>query len=335
MTHHMLVLALVCVVNTAVATAQVNVTGQDSEDKSASTRQITVSTMDRSFVPLTIENKQTQVNADTTRTESTTRARLNDGGYFDWRSSVSVQRQIDANRTETMQDVVEKDRQGGTRTVLQIKQETSKTPDGEQSKASQYRRNSSGAMTLDRVTTAATATNPDGSRTTTTAEEVRDVDGKLQPGRQTLATAIPLSATETQITTQVRQFNHIAGNFGVVGRDTATVSTIDNATRTERLIQQPDGAGWRDVGRVVTTETRQPDGTVLRETLEEGQSLYSKTSPTTVEPLQPTRKIVEREVHNADGTVVIQSEVLRRDVNGGWKPQTFSTETAPAQQAGY
>jgi len=318
----------VCAVNATVATAQVSVTGQVSVDKSTDTKRVTISTMDRSFVPLTIGSKQTQVDADTTRTESTTRARLNDGNYFDWRSTVSVQRQIDSNRTETLRDVVEEDRQGGTRTVLQIKQETSKTPDAEQSKSLQYRRNSSGAMTLDRIITATTATNPDGSSLTTTTEEVRDVNGNLQPGRQTLATTVPLSGTETQITTQVKQFNHIDGSFGVVGRETAAVNAIDNTTRTERRIQQPDGAGWKDTGEVVTTETRQPDGTVLRETVEQGQSVYSTRAPTVVDPLQPTRKIVEREAHNADGTVVIQRDVLRRDVNGEWKPESFSTDAA-------
>lgn len=329
--HRLLVLIFIGAVNVAVATAQVSISGQASKDESASAEQITISTMDRSFVPLVIENKLTKVDENTTRSESAARARLNDGSYFDWRTVVAVERQIDSNHTEVFQNLVEKDRQGNTRTTLQINLEVVKTPDGEESKASQYRRDSSGAMALDRVTSATTTKNPDGTSTTTSIEDVRDVNGSLQPVQKTLETVVASSPTEKQITTQIQRFDHADGQFAVVARERATVDTTgSNTTRTERIIQQPDGAGWKDTGKVITTETRQPDGTLQRETIEQGQTLYSKLAapPMNVEPLVAQRKIVEREAHNPDGTVVIQRDVFVRDVNGDWKPQSFSTEAA-------
>jgi hypothetical protein len=316
------------VASAAIVTAQVSVTGQESKDKSASSQQITVSTSDRSVVPLMIESKQTQVDPNTTRTESTTRARLGDGSYFDWRSSVSTQKQIDPNHTETVQDVVEKDRQGGTRTVLSIKQETASTPTGEQTKSLQYRRDSSGGMILDRVGSTTTTKNSDGTSSTTSTEQVRDVNGNLHPVEQTQATTVLISPTKTQITTQIGEPDHIQGGFSVVARETATVNKTGNTTQTDRTIQRQNGNVWQEVGKSVTTETRQADGSIRRETVEEGQPLYARstTPPIDVQPLVAQRKIVESEVRKPDGTVVMQRDVFRRNVNGDWQPVTFSTE---------
>lgn len=66
------------------------------------------------------------------------------------------------------------------------------------------------------------------------------------------------------------------GRLVDAGRERTTVSTTDKGTRTERVIQQPSGASWQDVGRVVTTEARQPDGTMLRETIEEDNRFTPK-----------------------------------------------------------
>ncbi len=47
-----------------------------------------------------------------------------------------------------------------------------------------------------------------------------------------------------------------------------------------------------------------------------------------MEPLVPQRKIVEQEVRQPDGTTVLQRDVFHRDVNGDWKPESFSTKEA-------
>jgi hypothetical protein len=44
--------------------------------------------------------------------------------------------------------------------------------------------------------------------------------------------------------------------------------------------------------------------------------------------LTPQTKTIERQVRQPDGTIVIQRDDYRRDVNGEWKPMTFSTEAA-------
>src|ERR1041385_2608272 len=79
------------------ALAQVSVTGRESSDKAVTGLQISVSTMDRSYVPLTVESKETKVDATTTRTETTSRARLNDGSYYDFRNTTTTTRQPDAD----------------------------------------------------------------------------------------------------------------------------------------------------------------------------------------------------------------------------------------------
>ena len=81
--------------------------------------------------------------------------------------------------------------------------------------------------------------------------------------------------------------------------------------------------------RTTTTETTAPDGSVTRETIEQGRSIYSeKTGDALQEPLVPQRKVVEHEVRQPDGTKVLQRDVFHRDVNGDWKPESFSTKEA-------
>src|ERR1043166_3540969 len=124
----------------------VNITGHESADKAVTGLQISVNTMDRSYVPLTVETKQTQVDAATTRTESTTRGRLNDGSFIDFRDTTATAYQRDRNTTETVIETVEKDRQGGARATRRAVTETTKTPTGERSETSTYRRDSSGRL---------------------------------------------------------------------------------------------------------------------------------------------------------------------------------------------
>jgi hypothetical protein len=319
----------------AGAFAQVNITGQESADKAVTGLQISVSTMDRTYVPLTVETKQTKVDASTTRSETATRARLNDGSFFDFRNTTATTRQRDPNTTETVIETVENDRQGGSRATRRITAQTTKTATGEQSETSMYRRDSSGKLILDGQIASTTTKNPDGSLNTVSVEKRADMDGAVRPQKQIEQTTTPLGENKKRVVSKIMTVDHLAGGFGLTSRETATVYAEANTTRTEKLIQKPSGAGWQDIGRIVTTETRDADGSVRRETIEEGRSLYTKLTapPMNVQPLVPQRKVVEREVRNPDGSIVMKRDVFRRDVNGEWKPVTFSTEAAA--QAAY
>ena len=135
------------------------------------------------------------------------------------------------------------------------------------------------------------------------------------------------------VSTTAKTVNHLDGNVGVDYREIATVRTEGTTTRTEALRQKPAGAGWENDGRTVSTQTRSADGTIQRETIVEERSLYARQGGRTeYGELVPQTKTVDREVRQPDGTVVIQRDFYRRDVNGDWKPTTFSTEGA---QRGY
>ena len=310
----------------ATAPAQVSVTGQQSTDKTATGLQVNVATMDRSVAPVTVETRETKVDDTTTCSESVTRARLGDGSYFDLRSTTATTRQADANTTQTVIETVENDRQGGQHTARRVTTETTKTATGEQSDTSTYRRDSSGKLVLEGQVQSTTTRNPDGSLNTVSVELRTDVGGALQPQRRIEQTTTESDLGGKQVVTRIMTPNHVNSGYSVTSRETATVRTDGNSTSTEVLIQSPNGTSWQDVGKILTTESRDPNGSVQRETVEEGQSQYSPKGQG-VEPLVPQRKIVESEVHNPDGTILMERNVYRRDINGDWKPLTFSTET--------
>jgi hypothetical protein len=321
-----LVFAVLVGMGASLADAQVSSTGQQSTDKSAKTRQIAISTMDRSSVPLMIESRQTKVDPHTTRTESVAKGRLNDGSYFDWRDMVTTERALDPHHTEIVQDLQENDRQGGTRTVQQIKQEIETTATGEASTETSYRRNSSGTMTLDQVRSITTRDGGNGATITSTTKQTADVNGNLHPVEQVQETAVQISPTEVRTASQVSRPDHLDGQFKVVEQDVTTVQKSGDTTRTEKTIQSRTAEGWTDTGKVVTTETRAADGSVARETVQEGMGLYADRTTSAINDVpQSARKIVEHEVQQPDGRFVEQRDVFTRDVNGDWKPQTFST----------
>jgi hypothetical protein len=321
------IVSVVCtVLITHAVRAQVDVASQASPDKSATRSDVSISTMDRSMVPLIIESKTKEIAPNTSRTDATTKARLNDGSYFDFRDTTTVQKQIDSNTTTVVQDIKENDRQGGARVLRKTDSTIQKTPTGEVMQEKQYRRNSSGGTVLETVVDATTVKRPDGSSATTTVQKSADVNGTLRLEQQTEQTVRPISATEKQVTTQVLQMDHMENQFKLIARETSTVRTEGNTTRSDTVVQQQSGDGWRNVGKITTTEARTPDGRLKREIIEEGQTLYSKLVPKADESLQSMRKVVETEVRQPDGTVRLQRDVFRRDVNGEWKAQTFSTE---------
>jgi hypothetical protein len=123
--------------------------------------------------------------------------------------------------------------------------------------------------------------------------------------------------------------DHLTGKLAVTAEETTSITTQGGKKQIESEIRTPGRTGWELSGRTTTTETTAPDGSVSRETIENGRSISStKTGNELLEPLVPQRKIVEHEVHQSDGTTIMQRDVFHRDVNGDWKPESFSTKQA-------
>ena len=321
-----LLLGGVCV----VATAQVTDTKQTSADKSASVTRIAVDTMDSRFVPLVIETKKTKVDPATTRTDSVVKAPRNDGTLFNLQQRSAVTQQISPDVSQTTTEVSEQDRQGAMRATRRIDETSTRTGNRESVKADEFKRDASGRLVLDREIAAVTTKNADGSSSGSRTEKARDVSGNLVVEKEIEETVLPKSSTETQITRRISSVGHLDGQLQLNGRETTTVRTEGNTSRTVVVSEALGDGGWRTVGQTTTTEKRGADGTVQRETIEQGRSLYEKLQSFPTEPLVPQRKIVEREVRQPDGTSVLQRDVYRRDVNGEWKPVTFSLENAAA-----
>jgi hypothetical protein len=127
------------------AFSQVTVTGSQSADKSTGSAQVTISTADRTTVPMVVETKNTKVDATTTRSDSVARAQLNDGSYFDWRTTSSVTRS-NATTIQTTTDTTERDRQGGVRATKSSTKTVTKTDRGEQTAITNYRRDAGGTL---------------------------------------------------------------------------------------------------------------------------------------------------------------------------------------------
>lgn len=317
--------ASLLLLTTLQISAQVAVTEKESSNKSSSQSAISISTSDRDIVPLIIETKKQDIGANKQKTESVTRARLNDGTYFDWKTSNTVKEQESPTVTKISTQVVEKDRQGRERTQRSISETVTKTDSGEQKNAVVYTRNSSGNLVLNNEVNATTTKQPDGTVKTVTMEKVADVNGRLIPKEQTEEVVKEPSANEQLIVRTTKSYDHLNGDFAVSAEETTRVRTEGAQTQIESIVRKPTRTGFAVDAKINTKETRAPDGTVQRETIESSRSLYSKYTGESTEALVPQRKIVEREVRKPDGTIVLQRDVYRRDVNGEWKPQTFST----------
>lgn len=315
----------------ATAPAQVVIRGTESSDNSATRSEVNITTMDRSVVPLVTERQQTKIDENTERTETVTRVRRNDGSYFDSQRSTTLKKQLSPEVAEVTTAVVEKDRQGNDRTTGRTTETVVKNGQGETSQVKTYSRNSSGQLALDRVVDANTVTNADGQANTTRVEKVPDVSGNFVVQRQIEETTIEKSPNEKVTTALTRSVDHLTGRLGVTEEATTTVRTEGDVKHVDTVVRTPGRMGWEVSGSTTTTEKTAPDGSVTREIVQQGRSLYSTyTGDQMLEPLVPQRKIVEHEARNPDGTVVIQRDVLRRDVNGDWTSQSFSTDQPSA-----
>src|SRR6266705_4626659 len=79
--------------------AQVVIRGTESADNSTTHSEVNITTSDRNIVPLIKESKETKVDPTTQRTESVTRARLNDGSYFEWQRSTATRRELSPDKS--------------------------------------------------------------------------------------------------------------------------------------------------------------------------------------------------------------------------------------------
>lgn len=314
---------------TSTTSAQVIVRGTESADNSATHSEVTINTGDRNVVPLIKESKETKVDPTTQRTESVTRARLNDGSYFEWQRSTATKKDLSPDVSVSSTDVVEKDRQGQDRVSRHTDETVTKSPLGDIDQTKMYTRNSSGQLVLDRVVDANTVKGANGTATTTSQESVPDINGNLVLKTQKEEVAVEHGPNEKIITSKTVEPDHLTGKLAVTAEETTSITTHGGVKQIESTVSTPGRTGWELSSRTATTETTAPDGSVTRETIEQGRSNYSeKTGDALQEPLVPQRKVVEHEVRQPDGTKVLQRDVFHRDVNGDWKPESFSTKEA-------
>jgi len=323
------VLGIAALATAISAAAQVVVRGTESSDKTAARSEVTINTGDRDVVPLIKESKETKVDATTTRTEAVTRARLNDGSYFDWERSTTVTKQLSPNSTVSSTDVVAKDRQGQDRVSSRIDETVNKSSSGEMDQTKMYTRNSSGQLVLDRVVDATTVNGSGGAATTVRVEKTPDVNGNLALQKQVDEVTVDHGAGGKVTTSTTRTANHLNGQLAVTAEETTSITTQGGTKQIDSVEKTPGATGWEVSARSTTTETTAPDGSVNRETIEQGRASYSpKTDGATTAPIVPQRKVVEHEVRKPDGTMVLQRDVFHRDVNGDWQPESFSTKEA-------
>lgn len=310
---------------TLTSSAQVIVRGVESSDKSATHSEVTITTMDRSMVPLVKDRRDTKVDENTERSDTLTRSRLNDGSYFDSQRSTTVKKQISPEVAEVSSTIVEGDRQGDNRTVRRTTETVVKNDQGETSEAKVYTRNSSGQLVLDSVAETAAGRDADGRTNTTRLEKTVDTNGKSVVNKQQEQTVVEQGPNQNVTTAKTTSVNHLTGQLEVTAETTTSTRTDGDAKQIETVVRTPGRTGWQVSGRTTTTETTASDGSVSRETVVHGRSLFSTHTGDDMEPIVPQHKIVEHETRQADGTVTSQREAFRRDVNGDWKPESFST----------
>jgi hypothetical protein len=303
--------------------------GQEAATAEVVIRPLAVSTMDREIVPLVVETRTEPARSGVLQTDSVIRRQTSDGAYEDWLKISKTTTESANGESQSTSVVTETDRQG--KSVVQRKRDeiVAVIPGGTKTSATEYRRNSSGRLVLDNVTTVTETKISDGVTRTERVEKSADVNGRLVPTRQVTETAVSSGADAAVITREIQSYDHVEAKFQVTARETASVKVDGNVTLRETEVREPTRVGEEVTARVVSRETKAADGTVHRETVEYGRSLYSRGVGTVMaDPLRAQRKVVEREVRRADGALVTKREVYRRDVNGDWVAASFSTDGA-------
>jgi len=326
------VVGAVALATAMTASAQVIIRGTESSDKTEATSATTIDTPDREIVPIIKDVKDTKVNGTTEKSESVVRTRLNDGTYAETQRSTTIKKDLSPNSAVSSTDVVEKDRQGQAHVSSHSDETVNKSAGGEITQSKVYTRTSDGHLVLDHVVDADTVKGSGGVANTTRVEKTADVNGNLSLKKQVEETAVDRGPNEKVVTAKTRTVDHLTGELAVTSEETSSTTTKGNTKQTESVVHVPGRLGAEEQSRSTTTETTGPDGSVRRETIEQGRSLYSeKSGNQQMEPLVAQRKVVEQEVRKPDGTTVVERQVFHRDVNGDWTPETFSTKGADQQ----
>jgi hypothetical protein len=300
--------------------------GGESTDPAGQQSQIIIKAGARTIIPATTDTRETKTDTGT-RTEFVTRLRDGNGNYVEWQRTSDVVREVSPGKMERTTEVVERTWQGDERERRLIQQSATKTDSGEATKTSEYRRDSSGRMVLARDSSATMKKNINGAVVTTAIVSDYDVNGKSAVTRQIEGVTTTSVDGKLQTTTStIQAVDHLRGGIGESSREVVTVQTDGNTVRSESVMQRPTASGWDNNSRASTVETRNSDGTIQRETIVEGRSLYGGGALNA--SLTPQVKTVERQVRQSDGTIVIQRDDYRRDVNGEWKPMAFSMDAA-------
>ena len=228
---------------------QVIIRGTQSSDQSsgnsASSSAVTIDTGDRNVVPLIKETKDTKVDATTQRTESVTRARLDDGSYFEWQRSTTVKKDVAPGQSVSSTDVVEKDRQGQSRVSQHADTTVSKSASGETDQTKVYKRDSGGQLVLDHVVVANTVNGTGGAANTTSVEKTADVNGNLSLLKQVDSVAADHGPNEKVITAETKAVDHLSGQLAVTAQETTSITTQGGVKQTDSVVRTPDDSVGR------------------------------------------------------------------------------------------
>lgn len=281
---------------------------------------------ERPLVPMKSETREEKVDDQTTRREEIIQTRQTNGAYATSERMESVIRQVSPTETRTVSEVYRIDHQGHAQPTLQITTTVTETDRGQRRVTEESRHTRGGQLVPGRQTVEVVQqTDP---RTTQRSREVRepDVNQRWVLTREVAETTVQRGDGSTVTTTSVRGTDRMTGRFGETARETTTVRTQGGVTSTERVTTAPRGSRWEVQGRVITRETASTTGLVQRETIHYQKPQFAAFTRSGSEALQPEMKIVEKQVPQAGGGMKREREVYYRDVNGRWKPPTFSSD---------
>ena len=312
-----------CTIPTKPVLGQFSESKQEAANQNTSVTKTIRTTLDRTDVPLITETKEIAVNKKTTLQDSVTKIRRADGTYDDWIRSSHVEKKHSDHQIERSTHIFEKNRQGKEAPIKIIKETITKSSAGELTKTGHYEKNHSGDLVLKKETSAVSSKRSDGSISTVRTEMKADVNGRLKPNKEIYEVSTQISPSEQFISRTVKSIDRMNGRFGITAKETISVETKGNDKLTETTIQQPGRDGWAVTDKIKQIERLRPDGTIERETIELGRSIYSRATGN-ASPLVPKVKTIEEQVRKPDGTLVMEKKVFKRDVNGEWKPVTFA-----------
>lgn len=274
-------------------------------------------------IPL-VEETRVSTNADgVIRAQTIERVPLKDGQYAPWRTIHSVTREIKPGLTETVRNIVQTSLQGQPAQTIQSTQTREKTADTEICRTTEITTNAFGKVADVRIIEETTQRQPDGSLLVRVVEQGRNVHGEMTFQQEQQRRIQTISPTDTQMETRIRSFDHLRGRIDETAVQTTRIHTEKEIIRAETITRRTVGDQDRLVGRSISTETRKPDGSWQRETIEYGLGLYDRLTPPGSGELQLKRKIIERYTQQPDGSHQRIREVFRCDLNGEWKPMPF------------